>query len=484
MKTGDEYFDSEEFREILEEYERAVNTGQPVFMDADELAEIADFYQMQGQMEEAEAAIRLALSLSPGAIAPLTYRIHEALYEGDVETAKDYLNQILDKDEPDYIYDTAEIMLAEGRIDEADAYLRETFKTVPPDEYQDYVVDVASRYQDWGISDKAMEWMSRARHEDTPEFKELMARTLFGLGKYKDSEKLFNELIDTDPFQKRYWNALASAQFMNEDYSNAVQSSEYAIAIDPEDAEGLIAKANGLYRLNNYKEALEYFRRYSERVPDDEFAYLHQGTCLINMNDNEGALEMLKKAERLAAADSPYLPDIYQEQSFAYGELGDIDQALACLDKTDTLDCDHIGIMVIKGHVLLSAGRVEEAEQMFRNAIRESEHEIDDEKPGWNSARTLMRVIVSLYDNKYVEAAYKMFRKFFDMVDRDFDEGYAYMALCCFDLEKYDEFLKYLKKACQRNPKECRLVLSQLFPEDMEPEHYYDYIKGKMKSKE
>ena len=98
MKTGDEYFDSEEFREILEEYERAVNTGQPVFMDADELAEIADFYQMQGQMEEAEAAIRLALSLSPGAIAPLTYRIHEALYEGDVETAKDYLNQILDKE--------------------------------------------------------------------------------------------------------------------------------------------------------------------------------------------------------------------------------------------------------------------------------------------------------------------------------------------------------------------------------------------------
>ena len=40
-RTGDEYFDSDDFRNMLAEYEEAVNTGQPVFMDADELAEIA-----------------------------------------------------------------------------------------------------------------------------------------------------------------------------------------------------------------------------------------------------------------------------------------------------------------------------------------------------------------------------------------------------------------------------------------------------------
>jgi tetratricopeptide (TPR) repeat protein len=84
-KTGDEYFDSNEFRDLLAEYEKAVNTGQPVFMDADELAEIADFYQMTNRLDEAESTISLALSLSPGAIAPLTYRIHEALYQGDTQ---------------------------------------------------------------------------------------------------------------------------------------------------------------------------------------------------------------------------------------------------------------------------------------------------------------------------------------------------------------------------------------------------------------
>ncbi len=465
---------------MLSEYETAVNTGQPVFLDADELSEIADFYQMQGQTDEAEAAIRLALSLSPGAIAPLTYRIHEALYHGDVETAKHYFNQITETDEPDYVYDKAEILIAEDKAEEADLFLRENFKTVPPEEYQDYVIDVAHLYQDYGYSDMAMQWLSRSKPEDTPDFKELMAHTLFGLGKYKDSEKLFNELIDTDPYQKRYWNALASAQFMSEDYSASVQSSEYAIAIDPQDAEGLIAKANGLFRLGNYEEALKYYRRYSEHEPDDEFAYLHQGTCLINLNRNEEAIGILTLALEKATAFaeenaedvSPYLPDIYQELSFAYSETGNADKAIECLDKTDALDCDHSGIGVVKGHIMLAASRFKEATHYFHQALEESE----------DTPQTLLRIIVSLYDNKYVEEAYKMFRMFFKEAGCDLNDGYAYMALCCYDLDKYDEFLHYLKMACKRNPKECRMVLGHLFPEGMDPRNYYDYIKEKMRN--
>jgi tetratricopeptide (TPR) repeat protein len=249
-----------------------------------------------------------------------------------------------------------------------------------------------------------------------------------------------------------------------------VESSEYAIAIDPDDPEALVSKANGLYRLGNYEEALEYFRRYSERMPDDEYGLMHQGVCLINMGRNEEAIDILKKAIDIAGEDSGYLSDIYQELAFAYNEKGDTDKALEYLDATDQLECDHVQLTVVKGHVLLSAGRVEEAEDYFRQAVSQSD----------NAPQTLMRIIVSLYDNRYVEASYKMFLKFFKIVEKDFNEGYAYMALCCYELKKYDEFLKYLKIACQRNPHECQLVLSHLFPADLKPEQYYEYIKNKM----
>lgn len=479
-RTGDEYFDSEEFRDKLAEYEKAVSEGEPVYLDADELAEIADYYQMTDHFDEAEAAIKLALSLSPGAVAPLTYRIHEALWRGDTKVARDYLHQIIERSEPDYVYCNGEILLAENKAEEADNFFLEELDKVPEEEYQDYVIDVANIFQDYEQNEKAMQWMARANQEDTPDFKELMARTLFGLGKYKDSARLFNELIDTDPFSKYYWNALASAQFMNEDYSASVQSSEYAIAIDPDDAEGIMAKANGLYQLGNFEEALHFFRRYSEHVPDDEYAVLHQATCLINLGQNQEAINLLEdllnreqeEGGGEAAEESPYMPDLLQELAFAYSEQGECDKAMELLNRTDVLDCDHTQLQVIKGHVLLADGRVEKAEECYRKAI------IHSDQPN----QTLLRVIVSIYDNHYLETAYKLFNKYFSIVGTRVEEGYAYMALCCYDLKRNEEFLNYLKIACERNPKECRQVLGHLFPEDMEPEEYYSYIINKLKS--
>ncbi|MCR4957020.1 MAG: tetratricopeptide repeat protein [Prevotella sp.] len=469
-ETGDEYFDSEEFRELLAEYEDAVNMGMPVFMDADELSDIADYYQMTERFDEADEAINLALSLSPGAIAPLTYKIHEALWNGNTEQAKEYLAQITETDEPDYVYDKAEIMLAEERVEEADRYLREEFKKVPPEEYQDYVIDVANIYADYNYPEKAMQWMARAKQEDSTEFKELLARTLFGLGKYKDSEKLWGELIDTDPYSKHYWNALASTQLMNEDYSGSVESSEYAIAIDPNDAESLLSKANGLYRLGNYEEALDYFQRYSEHVPDDEYGWLYQGTCLINLERIDEALVILHKAADMAPHDSECLSDIFQELAFAYSEKSDEKKALEMLDLADVYDSDKVQTLVVRGHILLSAGDVKEAQHYFRQAVVMSD----------NPHQTLLRIIVSVYDNHYLDAAYHLFKKYFRVVDSECANGYAYMALCCYDLKRYDEFLSYLKEACRRNPNECKTALSHLFPEGVEPDEYYQYIKNRM----
>ena len=468
----EEYFNSEEFSEILGEYERSIQAGIAPFMDVDDLADVADYYQAHERYDDAVAAVDRALELSPGATLPLVFKIRDAISQGNIVAAEEYLSQIENPSDVEAQYAAAEVLIAQDRIDEADQQFRKQMKDIDPDEHQDFVIDVASIYSDYGVFDKAMEWMMRGRQENTDDFKELMARTLFGLGKYTDSERIFNELIDNNPFQKRYWNALASAQFMQEDYGASITSSEYAIAIDPDDPEGLLAKANGLFRLDNIEEALNYYRRYSERVPDDEFGLLHQGTCLISQEHYTEAAEKLEEALKVAPHDSPYLADIYQELGFAYSELHKPDTAIYYLEQTDRLDdCDHADIYVVKGHVLLANQRVKEAEEMFRRAVSES----------GNSPKTMLRVMVSLYDNLYIEAAYKMFKHFFEYVNDDWTDGYAYMALCCHDLRKPKEFLHYLQLATERNPKEARTVLGHLFPEGMKPEQYLDYIIAQQK---
>ena len=182
-------------------------------------------------------------------------------------------------------------------------------------------------------------------------------------------------------------------------------------------------------------------------------------------------MKRLLEAEKAAPDDSPYLVEIYQELGFAYSELKMPETALYYIDQTEMLDCDHVDMLVVKGHILLGNGKLKEAEDMFRQAVKQSE----------DNLRTVMRIIVSLYDNHYVEAAYKMFRSFFKYVGKDWNEGYGYMALCCYDLKRDQEFLDYLEICCNRNPNEAKLVLSHLFPEGMKPEDYYGYMVKELK---
>ncbi|SHL14743.1 tetratricopeptide repeat protein [Xylanibacter ruminicola] len=466
MTDHTEYFESEDFKEILRQYEESVKSGERIYMDADDLADVADYYHYHNRIDEANAAISLAMEYNPEAVGPMLYKAREALEAKDFETADKYADRITPLDTLEAVYLRAEILIKKNDIDKADTILSEYFKNdVPTDEYTDFVKGVVQLYLDYDQFMKAFEWIARFTGAESEGLKELMARTLFGLGKYKDSERLFNELLDKNPYSTNYWNSLAGVQYMKRDYNAALTCSEYAIAIDPNDADGLLSKANTLYTLGNYDEALVYFQRYSEKMPNDEFSYLHQALCLVNKGKNEEGLELLKKAVSVTPVESIYLPEIYQEMAFIYSKIGDVEKALQCIDLTDKLDCDHLHMAVMRGHVLLSNKKEKEARQEFIKALELSH----------NDPKIKLKIIISYHDNMYLNEAYKLYLGFFKNVDENWKEGYSYIALCCNDLKKEDEFLCYLKKACECNPDEVKAVLGEFFPEDLDPKDYYNY---------
>lgn len=466
MPFDEEYFASDEFQELLNSYETSEASGDTMFLDADDLVDIADYYNMQGSPEHALTAVRQGLELYPDHVLLNVFMARRALEEENVEQAEQYADNIGDKDAPDYHYLRAEILIAQNRIDEADRYLRDYGMTVEADEYGDFVKDVANLYVDYDVSDKAYEWMLRSTSDNSDDFKELMGRALFGVGKYKDSQRMFNELLDNHPFSKQYWTALATAQYMDEDYNGSITSSEYAIAIDPNDPDGLLTKANGLMKLGNYEQAAEYFHRYSQTCPDDAMGPLHEAACMVNLGKNAEAVPLLEKAVGLPNSND-VLPQIYQELAFAFNALGELDRALETIDKTKELECDHAEMLVIRGHLLLTHGLIDEAEDTFRKAMKESHAD----------PHIILRIIISLYDNRYVKAAYMMLKKFMtDFIGDTFYAGYAYMALCCWDLNYNREFLDNLEKAVRLDPSETRIVLGFLFPEDLPVSEYYNFM--------
>ena len=98
QQEEDDYFQSEEFMDILGRYEQAASSGHTPYMDSDELVDVADYYMSQGKHQEATEATRLALELHPDAQDPVTM-MADIMFE--TQQWKDsilWLNRVLDND--------------------------------------------------------------------------------------------------------------------------------------------------------------------------------------------------------------------------------------------------------------------------------------------------------------------------------------------------------------------------------------------------
>ena len=109
--------------------------------------------------------------------------------------------------------------------------------------------------------------------------------------------------------------------------------------------------------------------------------------------------------------------------------------------------------------------RVKEAINCFVEALRTTSFSQD----------VFFRIAISVFDCGYPTIAYRMFKTYIETNDDTGGEGLAYLASCCLHLNKRDEYLEYLKLACDNNPLEARKILGDEFPQGMEPKDYYSY---------
>lgn len=389
MTTDEDFFESKAFREKLADYEQSIAEGRSPFMDADDLTDIADYYNYKGHVEEAHDAIDLALEIHPGATMPLVFKSREALQNGDLETAMEYAGMIEDQNDPEAQYLNAEMIIARENPEDADRYLLDEYEHMNPDRKTDFMVDVANIWNEYMYHDKAYEWAMRIKQTDETEVKELIGRIMFGLKRYKESGDIFEELVDRKPFSLSAWYALASAQFMDQNPSEALKSIEFALAINPEHPDCLMLKGNILMRKDNFAEAAEFFRRYSRQMPDDMLACINLASCYLNINRMEDARQMVEKA--LDSDDDDILLQACENMVFIELASNNNGAAMEWAEKAEQFTDDASESLMLKGHVMLCDKKPEEAMQIFQDAIMCAANP--------NAAK--IRMIASLFDNGY-----------------------------------------------------------------------------------
>lgn len=469
----DIFFNSKEFKDNLSLYENSRKEGKVCILSSDELTDIADYYYMRGIMKDAVEAAEYAIKLYPDASSPLLFMARMmACSDKDPQKARGYLKKVTDADYADYFSVNAEACLLEENKDDALKWLCEGERAL--EDYEDRLdlfYDAAYMLVDYGFIEEARKWAEKIHEKDADDYIKLQARFLVDEGKYEQVIPVIESLIDKDPFFYEHWALLANVQLSCNRYSDALSSSEYAIAIDSQRPEAYMYQGNASLKLGNYDKAMEAFQKYTDGNGTD-VGYMLQGRCQFYMQNNVEALRLLKTAEGKCPNDKYRQTDIYKELAVIYVWEGDTPNATHYIQKIKDLGMVDADLYIIEGGLMLNENKFEEATRIFLEGLPQAEMQ----------HCYMLQVAVAYYEHRYDEAAYKMLQEVRRLAPDNYQWA-AYLTACCFFLQKFDEFLENLEITVTKTPEDAKAVLSQLFPSNLEPYDYFKFAKERLDGK-
>lgn len=303
-----------QFDDILKRYEAARSAGSSIYLEPDDLTDIAEYYHLHGRLTDAIEAIDLAINMFPGATQPLTFKARVAiLVNRNAAEAMQWAEKIDDKTDLDYYYIVAEIMVADQRIDEANQYLKAK-------ETMSAMTTLKTTILTWLpfcrllVHRHNRRVVEKSSLTTDPQYRELQGRVALGKGQFDLCEQIFDKLIDDNPYNTDYWNTMALAQFQQGDTTACIESCDYALAIDPVNADAHIHKANSLAIIGNYPEAIKCYKKLQALQPYSESPDMGIASILAAQNHPQEALAHLKTAEKLATSTSPNKLEILRQQ--------------------------------------------------------------------------------------------------------------------------------------------------------------------------
>ena len=352
-------FDSEEFKNNLQQYEKALENGEHIYFDIDELTELSDYYYMRGMYDKAKEVCDYTNALFPDSSLAKLLKVNTLLnIENDIEAAKEILEELDDKSDLEYAYTYFDILAREENITEAIEFMEERYEELSDELKPDFILDTAEILIDNNYTDVAEEWLLKyPKGKENDEYKELKARIYFEDLEFEKASILLTDLLDKHPYDESLWCVHAKTMFMLNNFQEALNSCDFSIAIEPERNEAVQIKAYTLFTLNQFNDAIRLYKQYLEWFPNDRKSLEFLGYCHINIGNNEQAINCFLDVIRLSEDDDVSV-DIYRTLAIAYSSKKDVENALKYLNKIKVNEDNYSMFLTFKGHILLENNEI------------------------------------------------------------------------------------------------------------------------------
>lgn len=360
--------------ELVEKYELLKQQNMPIYMEGDQLADIANIYANERKFDEAQEVITHGLNIHPTDTDLMLQQAYLYLDLNKRDKALQVAELITDATDSDVILLKTELALHEGKLDEAEKLL-DTLSEEEKNEC-DILTAVCYLYLEMGYPDIAIEWLGKGMelYKDEEEFVVAAADCYASVGKNEQAIFLYNKAIDKHPYNARYWVSIAQCHLMEKEYGKALEAVDFALAADESYNNALIVKAHCLGSMGNHDEAKKLFKQAFENSDlPPEMARFFAGISLMEEENWVEAIKHFKKTIKAVISeegeDSQMLVDLYNNLGICYAKQGKFAEAHKLLKKSEKLAPDNCETYLAHGRIYMEEGRWEEGEEIWQKAI-------------------------------------------------------------------------------------------------------------------
>ena len=462
------YFNDPEFQEYLQKYEQARKNCEPIYMDAEELTDIAEFYMIQNREEEANEAISLALSLHPDSVDPLIFLSRQQMFHDNLEKAKEIALSIPDQNDRETIFLWAEILIRLDKPDEA-LQLVESKEDEQEEDQEMFLYDAACIFMDYQYHEIAQQLISTLEEKNprNAKLRKLKIENLIAKEDFDEAIKLLQSFIDEQPYNASAWRTMAEAHVGKGDFLEALDNIEYCLAINPTYKQALMLKAHCLFHLNHLEQAHEIYLKLQEAEPLNGRIYYMDAITLANLEKFEEAREVLTKALKLIPSDDEDRMQILLHKAYIESKCHNINEALAALEDAKKLSDEpgEIEYHLLMGEILLENDREREAAEQFEMAYNESK----------NQQQTLLTIGIAYAEAMHYTTALALLESFTkENNNKESVVAIPYIAYCYKKLHDEENYLKFLREAVSADREITEFLFAKDYP-SIKPEEYYLY---------
>ena len=457
---------SKELEDLSKRFEEALERHTQFYEDADNLADLADWYAMRHKKEKAFLVTDYGLTLHPNNTELLVEKAYLYFDNDEVEKAKEVAQSINDNYMAEVHVLRATLLYDEGREEEAEVEINAIV------EKNDLVniIDVAYLYLDKNLPEKAWQWIERNEKDfaDEESFIALKGNYYYQIQDYDKAKECYNTLIDRNPYVAENWVDLGRVYLDEGNHEKALECAEYAIVSDEEIADAYFLRGNALLDAGKTLQAIKDLETCVDLgMVENYYVEAMKGQNFVNNSEWEQGCKALKKVIDAKRPEEFPMAGVYCNYGLCLSFVGRQEEAHFYCQLAREEDPGFVFTYMIEGRIYLEEGKEKEAIALWAVALElGDEHKIEI----WYEIGTCC------LDTGHLGYALTAFEQCY-AIEPTYNDTTGLLSLICLLLGKKEKYNFYIAQTV--NPQKIRHTDWKLLSHHFEDqENLLDLIKN------